>query len=107
MTFRSLFENYQRDPKTSFNTSLKVGTVRVYTTYLKKLIPHIGARRIDRCDGRDVMGWFSSGASPAMDLDEISYRSRASVSPSSRPRSRSASSAGRRAAASFRRSWAS
>jgi hypothetical protein len=57
-TFKSLLEIYQRDPKSSFNTSLKHGTVRLYTTYLKKLIPHIGARRIDRCDGRDVMGWF-------------------------------------------------
>jgi hypothetical protein len=59
-TFRSLLEIYQRDPKSSFNTSLKPGTVRLYTTYLKKLIPHIGARRIDLCDGRDVMGWFES-----------------------------------------------
>jgi hypothetical protein len=57
-TFKSLLEIYQRDPKSSFNTSLKPGTVRLYTTYLKKLIPHIGARRIDLCDGRDVMGWF-------------------------------------------------
>ncbi len=57
-TFKWLFENYQRDTKSTFNTSLKPGTVRLYTTYLKKLIPHIGSRRIDRCDGRDVMGWF-------------------------------------------------
>jgi hypothetical protein len=57
-TFKSLLEIYQRDPKSSFNTSLKPGGVRLYTTYLKKLIPHIGARRIDLCDGRDVMGWF-------------------------------------------------
>jgi len=57
-TFKSLLEIYQSDEKSSFNTSLKPGTVRLYTTYLKKLIPHIGARRIHLCDGRDVMGWF-------------------------------------------------
>jgi hypothetical protein len=73
-TFRSLFENYQRDPKSPFNTSLKPETVRLYTTYLKKLIPHIGARRIDRCDGRDVMGWFEQWrvASDGSGRDQLS-----------------------------------
>lgn len=57
-TFKSLLEIYQRDPKSSFNTTLKPGGVRLYTTYLRKLIEHIGPLRVDLCDGRDVMGWF-------------------------------------------------
>jgi hypothetical protein len=75
-TFKSLFEIYQRDPKSSFKRlgGLKYGTVRLYTTYLKKLVPHIGARRIDRCDGRDVMGWFEQWriASDGSGRDQLS-----------------------------------
>ena len=48
--------------------------MRLYTTYLKKLIPHIGARRIDLCDGRDVMGWFEQWriASDGSGRDQLS-----------------------------------
>lgn len=58
-TFKSLFEVYQKDPDSDFNTKLKPGTVKVYTTYLHKLIKHIGPKRIDNCDGRDVKKWFA------------------------------------------------
>lgn len=57
-TFKSLFELYRTDPESSFH-KIKPGTVKVYATYLKKMTVHIGARRIDRCDGRDVMKWFA------------------------------------------------
>jgi hypothetical protein len=58
-TFKWLLENYQKDPESPFNTTLGESGVSLYTTYLKKLIPHIGPRRIDQCDGRDVMRWFA------------------------------------------------
>lgn len=57
-TFKSLFELYKNDPESSFR-KIKPGTVRVYRTYLKRMTVYIGARRIDRCDGRDVMKWFA------------------------------------------------
>lgn len=70
-TFKSLLEIYQQDPDSDFNTKLKPGTVKVYTIYLKKLIEHIGPRRVDLCDGRDVMKWFAqwriSGEKPGRD----------------------------------------
>jgi hypothetical protein len=58
-TFKSLLQLYQTDPDSPFNTSLKPAVVLTYTVYLKKLISHIGPRRIDLCDGRDVMKWFA------------------------------------------------
>lgn len=58
-TFKSLLQLYQTDPDSPFNTSLKPAVVLTYTVYLKKLIAHIGARRIDLCDGRDAMKWFA------------------------------------------------
>lgn len=57
-SFKSLFELYQNDPESPFH-KIKPGTVRTYMVYLKRLIGHIGLRRIDRTDGRDVMKWFS------------------------------------------------
>lgn len=73
-TFKSLLEIYQRHPKSSFNTTLKPGGVRLYTTYLKKLIEHIGDRRINKCDGCDVMDWFEQWRKPndGSDRDQLS-----------------------------------
>lgn len=72
--FKALFEIYQRHPNSSFNATLKPGGVRLYTTYLKKLIHHIGDRRIDQCDGCDVMGWFEEWRKPmdGSDRDQLS-----------------------------------
>jgi hypothetical protein len=58
-TFKALLQIYQTDPDSPFNTSLKPAVVLTYTVYLKKLISHIGPRRIDLCDGRDAMKWFA------------------------------------------------
>lgn len=70
-TFKSLLEIYQRDPESPFNTQIKAPTVRVYTTYLKKLVAHVGARRIDHCDGRDVMRWFAQWRTSESGRDQL------------------------------------
>ncbi len=67
--FKALFEIYQRDPESDFNTKLKPGTVKVYTIYLKKLIEHIGPLRIDECDGRHVKKWFALWRLPRSGVD--------------------------------------
>lgn len=58
-TFETLLKVYQTDPESDFCSVLKPGTIKVYTTYLKKLIDHIGPMRIDECDGRDIKRWFA------------------------------------------------
>jgi hypothetical protein len=57
-TFKSLLEIYQTDPESTYNTTIKKHTARSYATYLRKMTDHIGARRLDECDGRDVRRWF-------------------------------------------------
>lgn len=58
-SFKWLLENYQKDPDSTFNTSITSGTRDSYAVYIPKLIVHIGALRIDHCDGRDVIKWFA------------------------------------------------
>jgi len=61
--FKFILELYQIDPKSPFNLGppdgIKPGTRKVYLTYLKKLIRHIGHLVVDQSDGRDVMEWFA------------------------------------------------
>jgi hypothetical protein len=70
-TFKSLLQLYQTDPDSPFNTTLKPAVVLTYTVYLKKLIGHIGARRIDLCDGRDAMKWFAVWRIGPNDKDQL------------------------------------
>lgn len=58
-TFKWLLESYQKDPDSTFNTSITDGTRDSYAVYIPKLIAHIGALRIDHCDGRDAIKWFA------------------------------------------------
>jgi hypothetical protein len=57
-TIRSLLEIYQTDPESTYNTAIKKHTARSYATYVRKMTDHIGARKMDECDGRDVRRWF-------------------------------------------------
>jgi len=57
-TFKALFEIYETDPDSTYNTKIKKDTARSYAVYLRKMTAHIGPRRIDECDGRDVRKWF-------------------------------------------------
>ena len=57
-TFKSLLEIYQTDPESTYNIKIKKHTAQSYAVYLRKMIAHIGARRVDECDGRDVRRWF-------------------------------------------------
>jgi hypothetical protein len=57
-TFKSLLEIYQTDPESTYNTTIKKHTALSYATYIRKMTDHIGARRVDECDGRDVRRWF-------------------------------------------------
>ncbi|WP_312016973.1 integrase [Bradyrhizobium jicamae] len=57
-TFKSLLEIYQTDTESPYRTTIKKHTAQSYAVYLKKMIVHIGNRRIDECDGRDVRRWF-------------------------------------------------
>jgi hypothetical protein len=57
-TFKALLEIYQTDPESTFNAKIKKHSARSYEVYLRKMIAHIGPRRIDECDGRDVRKWF-------------------------------------------------
>lgn len=56
-TFGALVDRYLRDPESSYQT-LKPSSRHPYAIYAVKLKAHIGARRIDHCDGRDVQRWF-------------------------------------------------
>jgi len=57
-TFKTLFEIYETDSESSFNNKIKKHSRSSYAVYLRKMIVHIGQRRIDECDGRDVRKWF-------------------------------------------------
>lgn len=56
-TFASLLDIYFTDPESSYR-KLKPGSQHPYDIYGGKLRAHIGSRRIDACDGRDVKRWF-------------------------------------------------
>ena len=56
-TFRTLIDRYLSDPESSY-ARLKPGSRHPYLIYAGKVKEHIGARRIDACDGRDVIKWF-------------------------------------------------
>jgi hypothetical protein len=58
-TFRSILLAYETDHQSDFNTKLKPGVKESYGVYIKRLIRHIGALRIDHQDGRDLKRWFS------------------------------------------------
>lgn len=70
-SFRALFELYQTDPKSPYRTTLKRGTVKLYTVYLKKMVGHIGGLYIDQSDGRDVMEWFAEWRQCAKGKDQL------------------------------------
>jgi hypothetical protein len=56
-TFGALIEIYTTDPESDYQ-KLKPASRHPYGVYVRKLKGHIGARRIDACDGRDVRKWF-------------------------------------------------
>jgi hypothetical protein len=56
-TFGTLIDRYLTDPESSY-AGLKLASRHPYSIYAGKLKEHIGARRIDACDGRDVIKWF-------------------------------------------------
>lgn len=57
-TFKFLLENYQKHPKSPFNTDLKPGTQKSYLVYIRKMIRTIGPDLIARTDGCDIMDRF-------------------------------------------------
>jgi hypothetical protein len=57
-TFKTLLEIYQTDPESTYKTKIKEHTKQSYAVYIRKMSDHIGARRVDECDGRDVRRWF-------------------------------------------------
>lgn len=61
-TFGTLIERYLLDKESSFNTRLKPNSQHPYEIYAAKLKAHVGERRIDHCDGRDVQKWFKTWA---------------------------------------------
>jgi hypothetical protein len=56
-TFRTLIARYLTDPESSY-ARLRPSSRYPYSFYAAKHEEHIGARRIDACDGRDVIKWF-------------------------------------------------
>ena len=66
-TFGTLIERYLTDKESSY-ARLKPSSRHPYSIYASKLIEHIGARRIDACDGRDVNKWFKVWAG---NVDEL------------------------------------
>jgi hypothetical protein len=65
-TFGTLIGRYLTDPQSSY-ARLKSSSRHPYSIYAEKLKGHIGARRIDACDGRDVIKWFNVWA----DVDDL------------------------------------
>jgi integrase len=57
-TFLPLFELYECEKESSYR-DLKPGPQKAYDVYLRRLKSHIGAKRIDLADGRDVKRWFA------------------------------------------------
>lgn len=56
-TVRALLEIYQTDPDSTYR-KLKPSSRHPYDVYAAKLKGHIGARRIDAIDRRDIDRWF-------------------------------------------------
>jgi integrase len=57
-TFSSLFKAYQHDRDSSFHETSS-NTQASYSSCIKTMLDeHIGAKRVDNCDGRDVKNWF-------------------------------------------------
>lgn len=61
-TFGTLIDRYLLDKESGFNTRLKPNSQHPYEIYAAKLKGHIGERRLDHCDGRDVQKWFKTWA---------------------------------------------
>jgi hypothetical protein len=66
-TFGTLIDRYLTDPESSY-ARLRPSSRHAYLVYAAKLREHIGARRIDACDGRDVIKWFKVWAG---DVDNL------------------------------------
>lgn len=66
-TFGSLINIYLMDPESSY-AKLSDASRHPYDIYANRLIKHIGKRRIDQCDGRDVRKWFKVWAGDVADL---------------------------------------
>lgn len=71
-SLRALFELYQTDPESPLH-SLKHGTIKIYTLYLKQLIADHGEVAIENeeTDGRMVKRWFRTWRS-ASGRDQLS-----------------------------------
>jgi hypothetical protein len=54
----SIFEIYETDPESTYR-GLKGTTRKTYDVPLRQMRPHIGGRRVDLCDGRDLKRWFA------------------------------------------------
>jgi hypothetical protein len=57
-TFGALINIYETDSESPYQ-KLKRGVRKSYDTYIVKLKNHIGSRRINASDGRDVKRWFA------------------------------------------------
>ncbi len=72
-TFGSLIERYLCDRESSY-ARLKPSSRHPYDIYASKLKAHIGERRIDHYDGRDVRKWFKVWAGGVEDLRDPAAR---------------------------------
>lgn len=57
-TFGALINIYETDSESPYQ-KLKRGVRKSYDTYIVRLKKHIGSRRINNSDGRDVKRWFA------------------------------------------------
>lgn len=57
-TFGALINIYETDPESPYQ-KLKRGVRKSYNTYIVRLRNHIGSRRVNNSDGRDVKRWFA------------------------------------------------
>jgi hypothetical protein len=57
-TFGALLNLYESDPESNYNTGLKPEVRRIYGTYIRRLLGHIGELRIDHVDGGNLKRWF-------------------------------------------------
>jgi len=62
-TVRAMLEHYMRDPDSTYQ-KLKPSSRHPYTIYARKLTEHIGDRRLDAIDRRDITRWFGVWSSP-------------------------------------------
>ena len=66
-TFASLFDLYEKDPKSSFHKNLKHSSRKPYSVYLRMMRQEVGRCRIDRTNGLDVETWFDAWAAAGED----------------------------------------